>query len=109
MRDAWLAECYWPGVTERDVVVAAARVRARVPAGSVPDLSESILVVDDETVLCLFRGASIDAVHDLCRRVGLLCERAVRSRVVGSGVWAHHAGRAGVWVPGTSNSLEETP
>jgi hypothetical protein len=95
MDDAWLAECYWPGVTEDEVVIALARVSALAPAGA-PVLAEAILVVDDEIVLYLFHGATLDAVRELCRRAGLVCERVVRSRVVGSGAWAHAAGRTGV-------------
>jgi hypothetical protein len=33
MDGAWLAECYWLGVTEDEVVVALARVAALAPAG----------------------------------------------------------------------------
>jgi len=70
----YLVECYWPGVSEREL---AERV-AHVSGAEVTHL-DSILVRDDEIVLCVFEGPSADAVRDATQRAGLPLERVVES------------------------------
>jgi len=70
----YLVECYWPGVTEESLTQL---VRSSQP-GDVAWL-ESILVPEDEIVLCLFEGPSEEAVRESSRRSGLPSERVTRS------------------------------
>jgi Protein of unknown function (DUF4242) len=57
---SFIAECFWPGVTEAEV--AALDTRAAASAGELTDAGEpvsylgSILMQEDEVVLCLFEG-----------------------------------------------------
>jgi hypothetical protein len=80
MRQTYLVECYWPGVTE-DSVAALTRSQAE---GDVAWL-ESILVPEDEIVLCLFDGPSAEAVGCSSRRSGLPFERITRSVLIRAG------------------------
>jgi hypothetical protein len=58
---SFIAECFWPGVTEAEV--AALDTRAAASAGELTDAGEpvsylgSILMQEDEVVLCQFEGA----------------------------------------------------
>jgi uncharacterized protein DUF4242 len=75
MANTYLVECYWPGV-EADVVQAAlARARAEGEVQCV----DSILVPEDEIVLCVFEGPSADAVRDASLRSGFPSERVTPS------------------------------
>jgi hypothetical protein len=60
----FLAECFWPGVSDRDLgplderaTAAAARLTG---SGRPVRYVGSLLVRDDEVVLCLFEGAEAD-------------------------------------------------
>jgi hypothetical protein len=75
MAQTYLVECYWPGV-DRDAVQAAI---ARADAEEDVQCVDSILVPEDEIVLCVFVGASADAVRDASLRSGLPSERVTRS------------------------------
>jgi hypothetical protein len=75
MIDTYLVECYWPGVAARDVESALARSTREPDVGFVA----SILVPEDEIVLCIFEGPSADAVQEASRRAGLPSERVTRS------------------------------
>jgi len=70
----YLVECYWPGVSEREVADRVAHV-----SGAQVTHVDSILVRDDEIVLCVFEGPSADAVRDATQRAGLPLERIVES------------------------------
>lgn len=59
---SFIAECFWPGVTEAEV--AALDRRAATSARQLDDAAEpvrylgSILMRDDEVLLCQFEGAA---------------------------------------------------
>ena len=74
MPQTYLVECYWPGVTEESLT----QLSRSSEAGDVAWL-ESILVPEDEIVLCLFEGPSEEAVRESSRRSGLPSERVTRS------------------------------
>jgi hypothetical protein len=68
MVDGYAAECFWPGVTPRDVELLDRRVARAVAElassdGPVRYLG-SLLLREDEVVLCRFAGtlASVEAV-----------------------------------------------
>ncbi len=85
------AKCYWPGVTERAVTLAASRGAAEAEAvsraGSAVGYLGSILFPDDELVLCLFDAPSSAAVRRVAERAGIPCERVMNSQ------WMAHSGR----------------
>jgi hypothetical protein len=85
------AKCYWPGVTERAVALAAGRGSAEAEAvsraGSAVGYLGSILFRDDELVLCLFDASSSAAVRRVAERAGIPCERVMNSQ------WMPHSGR----------------
>jgi hypothetical protein len=72
----YFVECYWPGVDELQLSGAVERLTDPTPDqdDGVSWLS-SILIPDDEIVLCLATGPSADAVRDTARRAGLPAER----------------------------------
>ena len=74
MTDTYLVECYWPGVEERAVAAALERT-----GDEAVRCLDSILVPEDEIVLCLFEGTSPEAVREATRRSGLPSERVTRS------------------------------
>ncbi len=93
-----VAECFWPGVTEADVEALDARVAASAgelrSTGHAVEYLGSILLREDEVVLCQFEGTA-DAVREVARRAGIPFERllgSARSRwPVPSGTTVHAA------------------
>jgi hypothetical protein len=77
----WVAECFWPGVSDEDVRDIDRRVH-----GAVVDLSGrltsasylgSLRITDDEVVLFLFQGPIV-SVQQLVQRAGIRAERILR-------------------------------
>ena len=87
----YAAKCYWPGVTERAIALAAGQAAAEAEAvsraGTAVGYLGSILFRDDELVLCLFDAPSSAAVRRVAERAGIPCERVMNSQ------WMPHAGR----------------
>ena len=69
----YLAECFWPGVQETDLRALDERARASAAAGSAQGRRVrylgSLLIREDEVVLCRFAGSleDIRAVADQAR------------------------------------------
>lgn len=80
-RESFVAECFWPGVTGADVEALDRRVRAATAAadgdGGVRYLG-SLLMLDDEVVLCEFEGRA-DAVRLVAEQAGVPFERLLRT------------------------------
>jgi hypothetical protein len=72
----YLVECYWPGVDAGAVKAALARADAEEKD---VQCIETILVPEDEIVLCLFTGPSAQAVRAATLRSGLPSERVTPS------------------------------
>ena len=74
----YLAECFWPGVTEPDLCALDERIVAATVelagTGSVPQYLGSILMRDDEVVLCLFDGPEAE-IRAAVERAGVPFER----------------------------------
>jgi hypothetical protein len=74
----YTAKCFWPGVTEDDVRVAAARA-----GGSIGEqrpqarFRGALYLPHDELVLCLFESTSRASVKRASERVGMPCERVI--------------------------------
>jgi len=85
----YVAECFWPGVTEADLSALDARARASTSA-EVHYLS-SVLMPNDEVVFCFFDGPSAEAVRAVAERAEIPFERIVESvRASASGSSSTH-------------------
>ena len=78
----YVAECFWPGVAVTDLHALDLRIEACAagsagPAGTVRYLG-SMLIVDDEVVLCVFEGP-LDAVRGVAECAEVPYERLLRS------------------------------
>jgi hypothetical protein len=78
----FMAECFWPGVTEQSVGDAGERLRraARALAGQgrASHYIGSILVPADEIALCLFEAPSHAAASELNEVAAIPSERILR-------------------------------
>ena len=78
---SFMAECFWPGVTEQDVENAGARSgRASQKASLAGDSARylgSILVPTDEIAFFLFEATSLEAATELNRRAEIPFERSL--------------------------------
>jgi hypothetical protein len=76
---AFMAECFWPGVTAKNLADAGERLRNASDAirleGGFARYLGSILVPSEEIALCLFEAASIDAAAEVDRRAAIPSER----------------------------------
>ena len=76
----YLAECFWPGVQETDLRALDERARASAAAASAEGRQVrylgSLLIREDEVVLCQFTG-SPDDVRDVAERAQIPFERIV--------------------------------
>jgi hypothetical protein len=96
----YLVECYWPGASEAQIAAAAQRAElaARdlsVVSGRVAHL-RSLVVPQDEIVLCFFEADSTELVREASVRAGLPFERIVASVQVESGAGAPSSGQGRV-------------
>lgn len=77
-----VAECFWPGVTEADVEALDARIAASAEelsnSGQAVEYLGSILLREDEVVLCQFEGTA-DAVLEVACRAEIPFERLLGS------------------------------
>ncbi len=75
----YTAKCFWPGVTEDELRLAAARAEA-APAGRPQTTFRGALYLPgDELVLCLFDSASRAGVKRASEGAGMPCERVIES------------------------------
>jgi flavin-binding protein dodecin len=77
MTVGYLVECYWPGVNEAAIQDAIERARAN--SGDDVSWLHSVLVIEDEIVLCLVEGPSAEAIYDVTQRAGFPAERVTAS------------------------------
>jgi hypothetical protein len=75
-RRSFVAECFWPGVRDEDVRALDARVRSLLDDGVV--YRGSLLIRQDEVVLCEFEG-TIAAVRSLAERAAVPFERLLET------------------------------
>ena len=76
---SFVAECYWPGVREEDVRTLDQRIIDSLADG-VRYLG-SVLIREDEVVLCHFEGTA-DAIHGVAERAGVPFERLLATTTV---------------------------
>jgi hypothetical protein len=79
--DAYLVDCYWPGVTVEALHDATARAdnAARELSGAGRDVRFlcSVLVPVEEVAFCLFASGSRDSVEEASRRAQLRFDRVL--------------------------------
>ena len=75
----YTAKCFWPGVTEDDLRLAAGRVRSGADASRKTVFRGALYLPGDELVLCLFDSPSRAAVKQASEQAGLPCERVIES------------------------------
>jgi len=69
----YLTECFWPGVRESDLRALDDRVQTHADGKPVRYLG-SLLIREDEVVLCLFEGEA-DAVRRVAEQAAIPFER----------------------------------
>ena len=79
---SFVAECYWPDVVEDDVRDLDARIVAALADGV--RYVGSLLIREDEVVLCQFEGAA-DAVRAVAERARVPFERLLETTVAKPG------------------------
>jgi hypothetical protein len=88
---SYLAECFWPGVSEAKLEELDNRAAMIATAGqgcaTKVRYRGSMLMHEDEVVLCFFDGPSAAAVEAAARRAGIPFARIVES----TGVPSHGA------------------
>ena len=75
-RRSFVAECFWPGVRDEDVRALDERVRELLDGAVV--YRGSMLIRQDEVVLCEFEGTRA-AVQSLAERAGVPFERLLET------------------------------
>jgi hypothetical protein len=75
---SFVAECYWPDVHEEDVRALDQRIAASL-ADDVRYFG-SVLIAEDEVVLCHFEG-SADAIRRVAKRARVPYERLLAATV----------------------------
>ena len=76
-RESFVAECFWPDVHDVDLATLDERIErviAELGADRGVSYSGSLLLRQDEVVLCQFEGQA-DTVRDVAERAGVPFER----------------------------------
>jgi hypothetical protein len=73
----YTAKCFWPGVTEDELRLAAARARSRPDTPAQAVFRGALYLPSDELVLCLFDSASPATVKRASERARMPCERVI--------------------------------
>jgi hypothetical protein len=75
----YTAKCFWPGVTEDELRLAAARARSETWERPRTIFRGALYLPGDELVLCLFDASSRASVKRASERAGMPCERVIES------------------------------
>jgi hypothetical protein len=79
----YAAKCFWPGVTEDKLRLAATRARGDTEGLPQTVFRGALYLPRDELVLCLFDAASRAAVKRASELAGMPCERVIETVWVG--------------------------
>jgi hypothetical protein len=77
---SFVAECFWPDVLEEDVRALDERILACLGPGDAVRYLGSILIREDEVVLCQFAGPAV-AIRELALRARIPYERLLATAV----------------------------
>lgn len=75
----YTAKCFWPGVTEKELRLAATRVRTEGGAHAEAAFRGALYLPGDELVLCLFDAPSRASVKRASEDAGMPCERVIEA------------------------------
>jgi hypothetical protein len=89
----YTAKCFWPGVTEDELRLAAARAEHETGQEPRASFKGALYLPGDEVVLCLFESSSRDLVKRTSEGAGMPCERVIET------VWVkpHEKGERSTW------------
>jgi len=73
------AKCYWPGVTEDELRLAATRAGSESGKRPQATFRGALYLPGDEIVLCLFDSSSSASVKGASERAGMPCERVIET------------------------------
>ena len=73
----YTAKCFWPGVTEDELRLAAARAGSETLERPQTMFRGALYLPGDELVLCLFDSSSRASVKRASERAGIPCERVI--------------------------------
>jgi len=74
----YTAKCFWPGVTEDELRLAAARAQVRSGEEGTA-FRGAVFLPADEIVLCLIDATSRASVKRMSERAGMPCERVIET------------------------------
>ena len=74
----YTAKCYWPGVTEDELRLAATRARRDSGERRITYWG-ALYLPGDELVLCLFDAPSRETVKQSSEHAGMPCERVIET------------------------------
>jgi|1185.fasta_scaffold42360_2 hypothetical protein len=77
--ETFIAECFWPNVHEADLAELDRRVERTAAALNTVRYLGSILLREDEVVLCEFEGAAVN-VREVARLADIPFERIIAAR-----------------------------
>jgi hypothetical protein len=75
----YTAKCFWPGVTEDELRLAAARAGSKTEERPRATFRGALYLPGDELVLCLFDSSSPAAVKGASEHAGMPCERVIET------------------------------
>lgn len=79
----YTAKCYWPGITEDELRLAAGRAESETTERRQAVFRGAVYLPGDDLVLCLFESASRVCVKRTSERAGMPCERVIETVWVG--------------------------
>jgi hypothetical protein len=81
----YTAKCFWPGVTELEIRLAADRARGRSGKADQASFQGALYLPSDELVLCLFEASSRTSVKRASEAAGMPCERVIETAWITAG------------------------
>jgi hypothetical protein len=75
----YTAKCFWPGITEDELRLAAARAGGETGLRPQTTFRGALYLPGDELVLCLFESPSPTSVKRASERAGMPCERVIET------------------------------
>jgi hypothetical protein len=73
----YTAKCFWPGVTEDELRLAAKRAGSETRLRLQATFRGALYLPGDELVLCLFDSTSRASVKGASEHAGMPCERVI--------------------------------
>jgi hypothetical protein len=81
----YTAKCFWPGVTEDELRLTAARAGSETADRLEAIFRGALYLPGDELVLCLFESPSRESVKRVSEHAGMPCERVIDTVWIASG------------------------